>query len=106
MEVESIAVEGPVGGKRMRPLAGMPTASNASHASVLELPSSLLPPPAPSPPQPPLPPQRVCPATRMTSEHVVPEGTVVQGGIAFINVAVAVPAGMRVPTNVTVEWMR
>ena len=32
------------------------------------------------------------------------EDAVVEHGVAYINVAVRVPVGMRVPTSVTVEW--
>ena len=48
-----------------------------------------------------------CPATRVTSQHAVPEESVVQeDGVAYINVAISVPAGLRLgSTSVTVEWV-
>ena len=51
--------------------------------------------------------QAECPATKlvMTSQHALaPADADVQDGVAYINVAVRVPVGMRVPTSVTVEW--
>ena len=45
------------------------------------------------------------PATKMASQHALrAEDAVVEHGVAYINVAVRVPVGMRVPTSVTVEW--
>ena len=45
------------------------------------------------------------PATKMASHHALrSEDAVVEHGVAYINVAVRVPVGMRVPTSVTVEW--
>ena len=45
------------------------------------------------------------PATKMASHHALrAEDAVVEHGVAYINVAVRVPVGMRVPTSVTVEW--
>ena len=41
----------------------------------------------------------------MTSQHALaPADADVQDGVAYINVAVRVPVGMRFPTSVTVEW--
>ena len=42
-----------------------------------------------------------------TSQHAVPEESVVQeDGVAYINVAISVPAGLRLgSTSVTVEWV-
>ena len=51
--------------------------------------------------------QAECPATKlvMTSQHALaPADADVQDGVAYINVAVRVPVGMRFPTSVTVEW--
>ena len=45
------------------------------------------------------------PATKMASHHALrAEDAVVEHGVAYINVAVRVPVGMRFPTSVTVEW--
>ena len=45
------------------------------------------------------------PATKISSQHALrAEDAVVEHGVAYINVAVRVPYGMRVPTSVTVEW--
>ena len=48
---------------------------------------------------------RHCPATSMTSKHNLPsDNGMVEDGVAYINIAVPVPVGMRMPTSVTVEW--
>ena len=45
------------------------------------------------------------PATKVASQHALrAEDAVVEHGVAYINIAVRVPVGMRVPTSVTVEW--
>ena len=45
------------------------------------------------------------PATKVASQHALRSvDAVVEHGVAYINVAVRVPYGMRVPTSVTVEW--
>ena len=45
------------------------------------------------------------PATKVASQHALrSEDAVVEHGVAYINVAVRVPVGMRFPTSVTVEW--